>query len=192
MSGQRLPVPAIFRDAIRDSGLDLRAKLVAHTISTYMNGAGDAYPSKATIARGASMGVRTADRAIERLEAAGLLRVDRSGGRVSNTYRVPEALLTTSSIGVVDGEQPRRSPGVVDSSQPRQLENPTPPIGGSNPAAAVADESAESAEPISNARRRSRASGADEELIDYAQYDVGTIDAGDLGRRIPVDEEART
>ena len=82
-------VVAAWRDAVRDSGLDKTAKLVAHTLSTYMNGAGTAFPSKATLARGASLkATRAVDTAIKRLEAEGFLAVDRSvGGTSSNLYR---------------------------------------------------------------------------------------------------------
>jgi hypothetical protein len=79
---------AAWRDAVRDSGLDRTAKLVAFVISTYMDSIGKAFPSKATIAAGSSLGAgrRAVDRAVDRLEASGLLKIRRSRGRVSFRY----------------------------------------------------------------------------------------------------------
>jgi hypothetical protein len=81
--------PMVWRNAIRDSDLDRTAKLVAYTISTYMNGAGEAFPGKGTIAVGAGLGKgrRAVDHAIDRIEAAGFLEVERSKGRRSFHYR---------------------------------------------------------------------------------------------------------
>jgi hypothetical protein len=78
----------VWRDAVRDSGLDRTAKLVAFVISTYMDSSGSAWPSKATIAAGSSLGAgrRAVDRAVDRLEASGLLVIKRSRGRVSFRY----------------------------------------------------------------------------------------------------------
>jgi Helix-turn-helix domain len=74
--------PIIWREAIAESELDATAKLVAHTISTYMNGGGDSWPGKDSIAKRASLGKRAVDRAIDRLEAEAYLHVQRSkGGR---------------------------------------------------------------------------------------------------------------
>jgi DNA-binding transcriptional MocR family regulator len=78
--------PIVWREAIADSELDATAKLVAHTISTYMNGAGDSFPGKDAIAKRSSLGKRAVDRAIDRLEAHGYLRVERSKGRRPNHY----------------------------------------------------------------------------------------------------------
>jgi DNA-binding transcriptional MocR family regulator len=78
--------PIVWREAIADSELDATAKLVAHTISTYMNGAGDSFPGKDSIAKRASLGKRAVDRAIDRLEAKGYLQVQRSKGRRPNHY----------------------------------------------------------------------------------------------------------
>ena len=100
MSGAKLPVPAIFRDALRDSSLDRTAKAVGFVISTYMDGRGVAFPSKATIAKGASLGDgrRSVDKAVNWIEEAGLLEVAHSRGRTANTYRVPGALLTAHAV----------------------------------------------------------------------------------------------
>jgi hypothetical protein len=84
---------APWRDALRDSKLDVKAKCVGFVLSTYFTGEGftghDALhpaPSKETIAHGASIGKRTADAAIERLARAGFLKVERSPGRRTNKY----------------------------------------------------------------------------------------------------------
>jgi hypothetical protein len=87
MSNSKRRSPTIvWRDAVRDSGLDGTAKAVAYTLSTYMNGKAEAFPSKATLAAGASVCNRAADRAILRLESNGFLRVARTRGRKSNHY----------------------------------------------------------------------------------------------------------
>jgi hypothetical protein len=84
-----LPLVAVWRNTIRDSGLDKTAKLVAFVLSTYMDAHGRAFPSKATLASGASLGEgrRAVDKAIVRLEEAGLLHVTRSKGRRPFQYR---------------------------------------------------------------------------------------------------------
>jgi hypothetical protein len=56
VSGGRKGLVAVWRDAVRDSDLDRTAKLVAFMLSTWIAGRGLAYPSKATLAKGASLG----------------------------------------------------------------------------------------------------------------------------------------
>ena len=128
MSNSKRRSPTIvWRDAVRDSDLDGTAKAVAYTLSTYMNGKAEAFPSKATLAAGASLCDRAADRAILRLEATGFLRVERTRGRMSNRYYgahpnpVPEY-----------GVNPVRGDGVRDH-QPRTNDTPTPYETTSNP-----------------------------------------------------------
>jgi hypothetical protein len=79
---------AEWRDRVRDApDLDTTATVVAMVLSTYMNGEGRAYPSRATLAAGAKLRQpRTVDRAIRDLEAAGLLIVERSKGRRTSVY----------------------------------------------------------------------------------------------------------
>ncbi len=75
-----------------DSALPSTARHVALTLSTFMSGNGVCWPSKKTIAAKCGFGsLRTVDRAVDQLEAAGLLAVSRSYGRSSNQY---QALLT--------------------------------------------------------------------------------------------------
>jgi hypothetical protein len=81
------PVVAVWRNAVRDSPLDTTAKAVALVLSTYMNNLGAAFPSKRTLAAGASLSsTRSVDAAINRVEAAGLLEIVRSRGHRSNSY----------------------------------------------------------------------------------------------------------
>ena len=82
----RKSLTAVWRDAIRDSDLLATAKLVAHTIATYSNGAGLAHPSQATIADGASLskGRVAVGAAVDVLEERGWLAVLRSKGRASH------------------------------------------------------------------------------------------------------------
>jgi hypothetical protein len=91
-----LPLVARWRNAVRDSDLDPTAKLVAHTLATYMNSEGFCYPSKRLLARGCRKGEVTVDRAIKRLERAGFLFVVRSAGRTSNRYQatLPNPLMS--------------------------------------------------------------------------------------------------
>lgn len=78
---------ARWRDALRDSDLDVRTKCVGHTIATYFNGRGlDAFPSKATIARGAGVSERFVFKATGELEHAGFLQVERTKGGHPNRY----------------------------------------------------------------------------------------------------------
>lgn len=75
-----------WRIAVRESNLDATAKLVAFTLDTYMDRRGIAWPSRPSLATSSSLGVRTVDRALIRLENAGLIVVARGRGRRSNLY----------------------------------------------------------------------------------------------------------
>ena len=81
-------VVAVWRDAVRDSELDRTAKLVGHTLSTYANANGTAYPSRRVLAEGASLGrgLRAVDAALRKLQDAGFLAIERSRGRSSHGY----------------------------------------------------------------------------------------------------------
>jgi Helix-turn-helix domain len=103
---------ANWRNALRDSELDTTAKAVGFVIATYADAHGVSFPSKETIAAGASLkSHRAADRAVLRLEAAGLLTVvDRSRGRMSNIYKLITPYRETGLAGanpVPIGAQPR-------------------------------------------------------------------------------------
>ena len=98
-----------------DSDLDRTAKLVAYTLSTYMDSNGSAVPSKATLASGAGLGSgkRAVDAAIDRLEAGGFIEISRSRGGNSNNYRAPDALYTAhlaARLDFVNGADPERKP----------------------------------------------------------------------------------
>jgi hypothetical protein len=86
MAGRK-SLSAAWRDCIRDSDLDQTAKTIALVLSTYMNGNGQAFPSKETLAHGASVSKRAADTAVSRLEDRGFLTVKRTLGRQSNRYQ---------------------------------------------------------------------------------------------------------
>jgi hypothetical protein len=138
----RKPLVAVWRDAVCDSGLDRTAKLVALSLSTFMNGSGAAYPSRATIGRRASLSDRGVDGALDRLEAAGFLAIERSRGRTSHRYgatlpvtanavrrsewatanEVPGSEDATANLGTLNSEpdapnSERRSPESVESEE---------------------------------------------------------------------------
>ena len=102
--------PSLWRDAIRDSGLDRTAKLVAHTLSSYMNGAGDTFVGKETVRTGASLSsVRTVDEAVNRLERAGYLNVRRSTGGRKNHY-IATTPQPVAGFAAIDPAGRRRKP----------------------------------------------------------------------------------
>jgi len=83
-------VPAWRRDLRDAPDLDPVARLVGHTLATFMDGAGRCVVSRSTIARGCGLAdVSTVKRAVHRLEAAGLLGVDRvkGGQHLANRYQ---------------------------------------------------------------------------------------------------------
>jgi len=57
--------------------LDKTAKITAYALASRMNRAGCCWPGKTRLAADTSMSIRTVDRAIRRLEAAGLIVVRR-------------------------------------------------------------------------------------------------------------------
>jgi hypothetical protein len=73
----------VWREAIRDSdSLSANARLVAHTLGTYMHVDGSqAYPSLDTLAHGCKRGRKRVIAGIAELEQAGYLDVVRGGGR---------------------------------------------------------------------------------------------------------------
>jgi hypothetical protein len=122
------PPVQLWRDAILAADIDATAKLVALVLACYATAEGRARPSRAAIAAGASLDVRTVERAVHRLEHAGLLAVTRAGRgagqAVTNRYRgvVPNsgtvplfpvepyeriAALSTSNSGAVPPELER-------------------------------------------------------------------------------------
>jgi hypothetical protein len=78
-------IPQVWRDVVRDSSLDSTAKGVAYSLSTWMSWRGYAFPARETIAAGAGYTDRTVDRALRRLESAGLLHIDRTKGGKART-----------------------------------------------------------------------------------------------------------
>jgi hypothetical protein len=89
--------PAVWRDAIRDSGLDPTSRHVAHALSTWMDAQGFCYPGREKIAAGTGFSVRTVERAVQRLEAGGWLRVERGTGHRSNRYHALLSIVASES-----------------------------------------------------------------------------------------------
>ena len=94
---KRKGLSAVWRDAVRDSSLDSMAKLVALVLSTFMSGHGRAWPSRDTLAAGASVCDRTVDAALSRLEQSGFLVVERSKGGNAKTNRYQAVLPETAN-----------------------------------------------------------------------------------------------
>ena len=89
---------SVWRDSLRDDGeLTPTTKLVGFVLSTYANGRGHAHPGRQTLARGSSIAVRSAERAITRLEGAGWIAVSRSRGGRSRTNGYALLLPETAS-----------------------------------------------------------------------------------------------
>jgi hypothetical protein len=115
-----------WRETIRDSELSPTAKLVGFVLSTYMNAKGEAHPSKATLARGASVSVPTIKRTLRELDRGKYLTIATSGGRFSNWYRAafPTGSFTTPLTGspttLLDD-----SNGVKSNTQRDQTSKPT-------------------------------------------------------------------
>jgi hypothetical protein len=84
------PFTILWRDAVRDSGIDKLDKLVAHTIATYFNGSADKPQERSyrTIARDASMSERTVSTAVGRLEGYGFIAVRRSSPKFDKRGRL--------------------------------------------------------------------------------------------------------
>ena len=89
---------SVWRDSLRDDGeLNPTTKLVGFVLSTYSNGRGHAFPGRQTLARGSSVSVRSAERAVTRLEGAGWIAVSRSRGGRSRTNGYALLLPETAS-----------------------------------------------------------------------------------------------
>lgn len=139
---------AAWRDAVSDSDRSSSAKLVAHTLTTWMNGTGSCWPSMEEIARRTSLSTRTVARAIEELEAGGLLDVSRSKGRASHLYRTLNHDTDSTST-------PTQLPGRRRRTRTNDASNPAT---ASPNLDTVADESTESAE-LEGALSRARLDG---------------------------------
>jgi hypothetical protein len=101
-----LPLVPTWRNEIRDSELDAKAKHVGLTLSTWMSSDGVCYPSRPTQAEACGYSVRTIDRAIARLERAGLLVVSRGTGRGnSNQYAAVLNSVTGDAFSANKGRQ---------------------------------------------------------------------------------------
>jgi hypothetical protein len=121
--------PTVWRDAIRDSTLDATAKAVAWTLSTYMNGRGEAWPSKNTLAVGASKSKRAVDGAIVRITRAGYLDVSQSKGRSSNRYQAKLPTLQAVARLTVQADAPLEVANPADRGTSTLQESTLNPAG---------------------------------------------------------------
>jgi hypothetical protein len=154
---KQLSLVAHWRNVIRDSGLDRTAKLVALVLSTYMDAGGYAYPSLATLAEGANLGAgcTAVKDGLARIEAAGLLVINRRRGRFGWSY---QALIPRAVVGLEAAEIPR---GSTSKSHADRTEIPRPGV-------AESDESAESVSTRADARagrRKPRVRARDDDKI---------------------------
>ena len=121
----RKSLPAVWRDTLRDSVLDATAKLVGFVLSTYMDARGFAFPSKETLARGSSLGVgkRSVDGAVDRLEEAGFLNLERSLGRHSIRYQatLPPTAQEMRRSEWATSQQEASNPAAGTPSTPQQV-----------------------------------------------------------------------
>lgn len=171
MSSATLPLVAHWRNALRDSDLDRTAKLVGFVISTYMDSTGVARPAKTTIAHGASLGREpgkrkgntAVDDAIDRLEASGLLVVDRKRGQRGFLYgasipRWAEGLKSHADARDRGHSIPR---GHDTESLAKRAGIPRPGVG----------ESVESEEESVSTRASARGKHRSADARDYSEYD---------------------
>jgi hypothetical protein len=121
--------PRAWRDAIRDDlELDATALLVGYSLSTHLNGRGEAWPSKDTLARESRKSKRAVDGAITRLVAAGYLKVSQpSRGRKSNVYQavIPTVQAVAGLTVQADAPLEDANPASFDTST---LQGPTPTL----------------------------------------------------------------
>lgn len=84
------------RDALAASKLDTSARLVAFAIASYADASGHATPSSRQLAACTGLHPETIAKAIRRLEAAGIVSVQRRDRRTSR-YRFPVGHLATAT-----------------------------------------------------------------------------------------------
>jgi Helix-turn-helix domain len=126
---------AVWRDAVRDSNLPALVKAVAFVVSTYSDGRGQCFPSRGTLASGASMSDRTVDKALDLLETTGWLSIHppkraietkrgtvlrRAGGKsVTNTY----TLLLAATANVIRTSEWQRANAAFLKSEPDDVKS---------------------------------------------------------------------
>lgn len=194
-----------------DAEIDAAAASIAFVLYSYMDSEGKCYPSKETIAHDARFTVRTADRAVNRLVAAGFLVVTRSVGGASNRY---QAATPTPSPGTgSDDLKPRHqvrgwepstpyatTPNPVpDDSEPRTPRCPTPSPGTGEVEEGEEQRAVEAAEPTPATAKRSPLTEEERANLDPADpihlliLSLSDADAGTEGvlrshRHVPVSE----
>jgi hypothetical protein len=121
-----------WRVAISNSGLDGTAKLVAFVLDTWMNSSGFAWPAVETIANRCDLHERTVQRAIRRLEQAGLLLVVYSPGRTSNRYQAVSAnpgtragVTSEPTLAGVPPQPWQRSAPTLAGAPPKAVKKPS-------------------------------------------------------------------
>jgi len=123
---KRKPLLAVWRDALGDDPtLTSTGKLVGYALSTWMNGRGVCYPSRATIASRCSLSDRAVDKALTQLETRGYVEIERSKGgnprTGTNVYTatLPEGAneVRRSEWGGANLRTPRGEPDDVSSER---------------------------------------------------------------------------
>jgi hypothetical protein len=123
--GKSTSIRLLFVDAVVASTVDTSAKAVALVLFRHMDSSGRAWPGKETIAAGAGLTKRPADNAILRLEAAGLITVTRSNGRLPNLYRVSPTVLHAAGSTVRPATGLDDANPAADDAQPCGETDPT-------------------------------------------------------------------
>jgi hypothetical protein len=126
-----------WRTALRDADApDAMAKLVGLMLSTYMNAEGICWPGKPTLARACAVSKRAVDGAVDRLERAGYLVIERSAGgnpqACTNHYQATTPAvhdvqgLKTSAVQRVQGSK-RSAVQMATLSRAADDTSPAPP-----------------------------------------------------------------
>ena len=127
---KRLPFQIRWQKALMKSALDSTAKLVGCAIVVHADRYGrEAHPSKETLMQLCSLSERTVDEAVNRLEDAGWIGVERSYGRVANRYvchlnPAPDAPVQRARVRV-----PNPAPADPVLHEGEKGSNPAPNVG---------------------------------------------------------------
>jgi hypothetical protein len=101
MAKKPLPLVVPWLKQLRDADISSRAKLAGHTIATYADRGGRAYPGYARIAQGMGLSPtskKTIQKAVRELESAGLITIERPSRRSSFVYLLtPSAASATTT-----------------------------------------------------------------------------------------------
>jgi Helix-turn-helix domain len=132
---KQLPLVVPWLKAIRDhESLTSSARLAAHTIATYTNAGGEAWPALQTIAAGMGLSilsVKNVRAAIRELEAAGLIVSSRPSRRETTHYTIVLVRATEPSLSQGATTPTQESESGLDDSRDRA--NPASETGRGNP-----------------------------------------------------------